>query len=62
MLVMQNQLVAFEAEVRFEVRVLGRGQIVIDVVVEREPQHHLIDIELLAGPQIKQILLVGPVT
>src|SRR5258708_3809941 len=55
MIVVQDQFAAIQREIRLEIRILLRIEIVFDIIIERERQHHLVDIELLAFEQVKQI-------
>src|SRR5205814_9277013 len=58
MIVVQDQLIAVEREVRLEISVLHRTEIVGDIIVRCERQDHLIDLELFGTAQVKQILLI----
>src|SRR5579864_3981516 len=62
MLVMQDQLAVTQCEIRLEVGVLLRIEIVFDIVVESERQNDFINIELFPLAKIKQILLIRAIT
>src|ERR1700736_2761154 len=62
MIVVQDQLAAIQREIRLEIRVLLRIEIIFDIIVQRKRQHDLVDIEILAFEQVKQILLIRSVT
>src|SRR4029077_14160818 len=51
-IVVQDQLAAIQREIRLEIRVLLRIEIVFDIIIEGERYHDLIDIELLAFTQV----------